>query len=178
MFDNGMREVTEVKAIKVRWYKPRNLDRWALPSCYMGATWEGFYSAGFGAHRDSGSIDRSNFEVARKALEEVGAIYVEESHFLVGWVAWLAIHESNGEALRLADRLVDKIEDYPLLDENHHSALESEEDDRTWKECYTNKRRIEWLRQEWKHLEFYDFADLMACARGKFAPRHNQGKRP
>jgi len=159
-------------------YVPKNLRKWVFPENYAGRTWDGYYSAGFGEHRDSDALERSNFAVAWDALEPLGACRVEERHWAVGWVAWIAIREDNETALREADALQAAIDSYPVLDENHFSALESAEDDATWAQRYSTAERIEWLRSERKHTEFHKFSDLLACARGKFAPGHDQGRRP
>lgn len=45
------------------------LQRWTLPDSYFGATWEHYYSAGFGRSRDSSCLEESNFAFVRKALE-------------------------------------------------------------------------------------------------------------
>jgi hypothetical protein len=50
----------------------------------------------------------------------------------VGWVEWVAIHESNAEALRVADELAASLESYPVLDEESQSRMEWEEYADSW----------------------------------------------
>lgn len=49
---------------------------------------------------------------------------MEESHWAVGWVQWIAIHESDARALRIADQLRERVADCPVLDEEAWSELE------------------------------------------------------
>ena len=111
------------------------LELWERPSSYFGATWEGFYSAGFGQHRDSDCLERSNFRVAAKALEDTSAEIVRENHWAVGWVEWIAIPATDLEAIAIAERLVAKTEGYPVLSDEDLSELEHEEAQEIWANC-------------------------------------------
>lgn len=128
---------------------------WVRPANYSGQTWHGWYMA-IGHHRESNTLDESNFQVfhdklgnlprvsvddtinagsywlKRSFLDIDGIQVVRESHDLVGWVEWIAIHESNTEALQLAEQLMEKLEDYPVLDEEHWSMMETELVDNFW----------------------------------------------
>lgn len=105
---------------------------WSHPDSYFGATWEGWYSAGFGQSRDSDALEQSNFQVAYEALKplsgdfegEATVTIVREGHWAVGWVEWIAIHETNIAALAKARELCKRTEDYPVLNEDHWSDLE------------------------------------------------------
>jgi len=53
---------------------------WKHPSDYAGATWEGWYSAGFGRSRDSDALEESNFTVAsRELLKLQGEMHEDET---------------------------------------------------------------------------------------------------
>jgi hypothetical protein len=123
-------------------YTPKHLKRWTTPSNYIGASWHGYYSSGFGRSRDSDPLEESNFQVAWEALEKLDAVLVSESHFLVGWVEWIAIPDTNETALRKADELRAKYEIYPVLDEAHLGMLEEKLAAETWKNS-TLRYRIE-----------------------------------
>lgn len=112
---------------------------WQHPRDYAGATWEGWYSAGFGQSRDTDTLEASNFQVAWDALRplsnpdgisddgEDGVTdirIVREGHWAMGWVEWIAIHGSNTKALAVARKLCKRAKDYPVLDEDHWSNLE------------------------------------------------------
>ena len=40
--------------------------------------------------------------------------------------------------------------------------------DETWKNCYDEKERIAYIRKFHYQFDFRDFADLLACVRGKY----------
>lgn len=140
-------------------YEPTHLKRWKMPSNYFGAEWEGYYTF-LGQHRESDCLTRSNFRVALKRLngiaiefeqqrqdiEESAVCAVRESHWAVGWVEWIAIHESNTEALKAADEMAAGLEDYGALCDEDWSELECEEADAYWKEI-SIKERIGYIRK-------------------------------
>jgi len=103
----------------------RHLKRWRTPSNYFGAEWDGWYAAPVRRHRDSEILDNSNWEVQLERIPESETVQaVTESHFAVGWVEWLAIHESDRGALAEAEKIGEQLENYPILDEDHYSQLE------------------------------------------------------
>lgn len=135
--------------------------RWTLPDSYMGATWEDYYSSGFGQSRDSSSLERSNFEIAYRELsklrchvpdetdtdEETSSVdIVRENHWAVGWVEWIAIHKFNIQAYQRALLLADKANDYPVLDEDHWSSLEYTQACEFWSHC-SIKERVSMCRE-------------------------------
>jgi hypothetical protein len=108
------------------------MQKWTLPDHYAGADWPGYYVF-LGQNRDSDALTRSNFRVALKRLggetgEDDNGIslvaVVRESHWACGWIEWIAIHESNLAAIKLADEMQADIDNYPVLDESDWSDLE------------------------------------------------------
>ena len=95
-------------------------------------------------------------------------IEVSENHWAVGWVSWIAIHETDTAALKAADEMAASLENYPVLDECDLSELESEEALETWQNCYREKERLAYVRKYRSQFEFHDFADLLGCIRGKW----------
>lgn len=77
----------------------------------------------------SGSIDRSNFQVLLKDLGgESDTVRVEQAkHWAVGFVDYLIIDPTNHKALRRAIYAHSAVYDYPILDESHFSDLEYNE---------------------------------------------------
>lgn len=164
-------------------YKPENLRRWTVPQCYSGAQWEGYYAAPVGQSRDSGALERSNWRVQWETLEPLEAncpdddfpdgegispLVVRESHWAVGWVEWVAIHETNEVALRAADEIAGRLENYPILSEDDFSAEEQEEAETVWRDCYSAKERVAWIRRHRSQVEPQSFADLLGCVRGRY----------
>lgn len=147
----------------------KHIKRWAMPDSYFGETWPDYYSA-YGQHRDSDALSRSNFASMLKALggESETVLVVRESHWAVGWVEWIAIHESDEKALTTADAILERLEDYPVVDDDHFSETETEEANETWKNCYDDKGRLEYVRKHRDQFDFRDYGDLIGCVRGRY----------
>jgi hypothetical protein len=109
------------------------LNLWKRPDSYYGAEWHDYYVF-LDQHRDSDSLTRSNFISAMKQLggETETVQIVRESHWAVGWVEWIAIHKSDLKAIEKAQEIINKIDVYPVLDENHWSNLEYDEATAYW----------------------------------------------
>ena len=147
-----------------------SIKRWSMPSNYFGESWSDYYSAGVGQSRDSDALERSNFAVMLDSLggESETVLVVRESHWAVGWVEWIAIHESGTKALEEADRQLARLEDYPVLSDDHLSELEMTEANETWSQCYNDQERVDYIRKYRDQFEFHDYTDLLACARGRY----------
>lgn len=122
-------------------YTPQNLARWIHPDSYAGAHWPEYFVF-LAQHRDSDSVTRSNFA---RGLELIGGEsetvqVVREGHWAVGWVEWIAIHESDATALREADSIVAALEDYPVVDDDHLSQLEWDEAAEYWERMSVRDR--------------------------------------
>lgn len=114
----------------------------------MGASWPEYYVF-LGRTRDSDALSRSNFQSALRLLggeNDPGVLVVRESHWAVGWVEWIAIHESWDETLEKANTIADKLEDYPVVDENDWSEMEFEEACESW-EGMSVRERVEMLQE-------------------------------
>lgn len=165
-------------------YTPENLKRWSLPESYAGATWEGWLIAPCGIHRGSDCLSESNYTAQAEALkpeepetekwgrilpgQEGKVLSVRENHWAVGWVEWVAIHESNAEALRIADGLARSLKSYPVLDEMDWIKREEKEAAEVWRNCYRESERIEYVRKHRGEFNFQGFSDLLGCIRGKY----------
>lgn len=110
---------------------------WKRGECYIGQEWQGWFVF-LGQHRDSNALDRSNFDAAFQLLEPLSTNVdqdeetpsvqvVRENHWAVGWVEWIAIHGSNTAALAEANRIAERLENYPVLDDDAFYKLESDE---------------------------------------------------
>jgi hypothetical protein len=134
----------------------KHLKLWTMPDCYMGEVWPDYYSAGVGQSRDSSTLERSNFAAMLADLggESETVIVVRESHWAVGWIEWIAIHATDDVALGVADRNVERMADYPVLDEDAWSELEWNEAADYWdsmtprakvREAMYERDRCHWL---------------------------------
>ena len=148
------------------------VSKWTRPNCYIGAEWYEYYSAGFGQSRDSGALERANFQAAYAALKndhetpngDSTVSIVHESHWAVGWIEWIAIHESDDDALTIACGLCAHCNDYPVIDEELYSRLEDEDCSETWERCYRPCERIKYFRAH--SYTTQSFGALLRAMRG------------
>lgn len=119
-------------------------------------------------HRDSDCLTRSNFEVATKMLEAEGCAIERFNHWAVGWIDYLIINPECKDLVAIAERIRERIDDYPVLDEFHYSNLEQQEAQEIWSSCYRPKERVEYIRKHRSQFEFHGFQDLLGCVRGKY----------
>jgi hypothetical protein len=151
-------------------YAPKLLERWTKPDCYAGAAWPEHYRSGCGRSRDSDDLEESNFATM---LEDLGGesdtvIVVRESHWAVGWVEWIAIHQDDRKALQIADRNQGRLADYPVLDENDWSEREQESASTVWRECFDVSERIAYIRKHPDQFDFNGWADMRDCVAGRY----------
>ncbi len=166
-------------------FQPEHLTRWSLPRNYAGAHWEDYYRSGCGRSRDSKPWERANFDAMLAALggeqthptledpsdprSALSLVYVvRENHWAVGWVEWIAIHETAEAQLRIADEIAGRLENYPVISDDMLSQYEDEEAQDVWRDCYRPAERVEYIRKHRSQFEFRDFADMLVCCRGKY----------
>lgn len=137
----------------------RAIRPWERPDSWAGKPWDGWF-VGLSRTRDSDILTESNFYVfldALRALPEVTVddtknalqsyrteredwtevntvMIVPESHWACGWIDWIAIHPKNEAAIKLADEMLCRLDDYPALDEDDWSRREDEAVMKWWQE--------------------------------------------
>lgn len=148
---------------------PAHLKRWELPRNYVGAQWPDYFVF-LGRTRDSDCTTNCNFTEGLKRLggESDTVLVIRESHWAVGWVEWIGIHESDAKALASADEIAGRLEDYPIVDEDALSEAEMEEANLVWRDCYNTKERFAYVRRHRSQFEFRDFGDMLGCLRGRY----------
>jgi hypothetical protein len=151
------------------------MEKWTRPQHYVGASWPGYYVF-LSQTRDSGALTRSNFKVALARLggesgtdecTEEGYSLVEvvrESHWAVGWIEWIAIHESATEKVKLAEEMEASLDYYPVLDEESFSETEYEDCAQTWKNCFDVPERLAYFRMHGYCAT--SLSDLLQAIRG------------
>ncbi len=103
------------------------MDKWIRASNYMGDDYSEYYIV-ISHHRDSGILDESNYQTVYEALKDYpGFIDPNFRDWLVGWVQTIMIHESDTEGRDKAQELIDRLDDYPILDDEDFSNREWEE---------------------------------------------------
>jgi hypothetical protein len=122
-----------------------------------------------GQSRDSNCLERSNFEIGLKMLGgESETVRVERyGHWAVGWIEEIYV-KPNSAAHEIAKEIESKLADYPVLNESDFSEKEINEANEVWKNCYSWKDRIDYIRKHYNHFDFTGFSDLMACVRGEY----------
>jgi len=120
-------------------------------------------------NRDSDILTESNWECALKELgyeSELVQVF-RFGHWACGWWEALCVLEGS-DAQRMGADIVNRIESYPVLDEHDFSEREHDKANRVWKECYTPKERIEYIREHRSKFDFHNLVDLLGCVRGKY----------
>lgn len=126
-----------------------------------------WYVVPVGQNRDSGPMERSNFETAEKMLQEVEYAEDEDEeessyenhrfgHWACGWFEILIVRPGS-KCFDVACEIEKSLEDYPLLDEMDASEKE-------WNEA----------AEAWEHSSIAERVEL--CQRGRvsiFAARHD-----
>lgn len=109
--------------------------------------------AGISQHRDSDVLERSNYQVILKDLEERFEDDVTEigaSHWAVGWVDFImvrvlidpdgdVVEDNITDAFKACMEWHDRLADYPVADEFHLSELEWDEKMEDWKNEWPNE---------------------------------------
>lgn len=155
-----------------------HIKRWTMPSHYAGEVWPDYYSSSVGQSRDSSCLERSNFTCMLEALggETETVRVIREGHWAVGWVEWIAIHESDHGALAIADDIAGSLEDYPVVDEDHWSELEFNEMLDFWAGMSTRERAdyimAEVKRYHWLTPNLMRFRPLL---KGDYSPGMEDG---
>ena len=117
-------------------YEPEHLERWSADgptgfdsaANYVGADLSDFYVAPVSVTRDSGLLERSNWEVVTKHLSEVATSEASGAaclgHWACGHYELFLIHRDDAPALEAADEWACALESYPVADESHFSEME------------------------------------------------------
>ena len=145
------------------------LTRWEVPDSWFGQHWDGYF-VGLSQHRDSDALERSNFRSALEALggESETVHVVREGHWAVGWIEWIAIHESDEKALSIQYEIEGSLANYPVLDEEDFCEEETKEANEVWRNCYDEKERIEYVREYPDQFYFSSWSDLRNAIRGEY----------
>lgn len=122
-------------------------------------------------HRDSDILTESNWICALELLGgESDTVQIDRTgHWACGWIEWLSVLEGS-PAQEIAEKIEERIECYPILNEEHFSEMETESADQIWKECYTWEQRIEWIRDNESQCEFWDFSCMVSAVKGNYFP--------
>lgn len=128
-------------------------------------------------NRDSDVLTESNAKVYEREMDRLTYTddFRAERHgcWAHGWRDGYAIrvYTAKGKvttAFRTFARLYLAERDYPVLDDDLYSEMEMEEANRVWKDCYSQKERLKYMREHESQFEFHSFSDMLGCARGNY----------
>ena len=123
------------------------LVAWEWPPYYMGKNYEGNYVL-LSHNRDSGILEKSNYECAIRMLEEEtenldleedGFFTVCFNHWAVGWIETIMI-PFDSPLVPEAENILCAIESYPVLDEHDYCEKEVEEVECLWRDMSFDRR--------------------------------------
>lgn len=145
------------------------LEHWTRPDSYFGASWTGYYVF-LGRNRDSDDLTESNFFIGLDRLggESDTICVVRESHWACGWIEWIAIHESDSKARKIAEEILDDLDVDPVLDYDDFARREQETADQIWRDCYDWRDRITYIRDHREQFEFHNWCEMRECVRGEY----------
>lgn len=103
---------------------------WDIDSDADDRDWSGIGLGPVGQTRDSGALDRSNFQVIQEDLRER---YPDDfdiasfNHWACGWIEEMIWNAGNADLRAAVQVWRDKLDSYPVADDEHYSELESDE---------------------------------------------------
>jgi len=106
------------------------------------------YLVAYARHRDPDTLTESNWQQFQLALDHLvdDEWAIESSgHWVVGWVEYLIV-QPHSEAQRIVEELLERLADYPILDEEHFSQLEDDNLNEFWQMIGLNER-IQYLNE-------------------------------
>jgi hypothetical protein len=119
------------------------LKLWTHPRDYMGDSFEDYY-IGPSMNRDSDILTQSNFAAALEMLggeskKTRDVIVASFTHWANGWIDAIFVHKDAKEKVEILQDIADRIQNYPVLDEDDYSQRESEAYDDHYKDWGRNE---------------------------------------
>lgn len=108
--------------------------------------------------RDADALARSNWEVISEDMQKrfPQSVDIEgSSHWAVGWIEKLLVNTDNEEALEAAFEWQQRLQYYPVADDNHFSDTEFADAEQAY-DSYGKEDTIEWLRENDNPLGLLD----------------------
>lgn len=102
-------------------------ESWTRPEYYLGPDYPNTISV-VGRSRDSDIYEKSNFEVALEMLggESKTVQVIRDSHWACGWVETIRVDLKDEKSLKIAIKIIQELDGYPVLDEDHFCEMERE----------------------------------------------------
>jgi len=105
------------------------MQKWSRSENYIGESYFDYYVL-LSRHRDSGLVEESNFWSALKMLngESDTVKVIRASHWTVGWIEMILIHESDNESIDKGNEIEKSLESYPILDDDAYGEMVTEKE--------------------------------------------------
>ena len=106
------------------------LTGWNLWQWAHDREWSGVGIGPVGQHRDSDSLSKSNFQVILNDLRTRFGNDVDDASyglFAFGWIAEITYNVGNADLVAAVQEWREKLENYPVADEDHFYELEWED---------------------------------------------------
>jgi len=136
-------------------YEPQYLHKWKYPDSYFGDTYEEFYIF-MSITRDSDILEESNWKSFLRDYPEgfdeetnKGILITRASHWAVGWVDTIYIHESDYELLKICDKIREDLDNYPIYDEEDYSTRECDAQE----ESVRDEIKYQWLNKQYEDID-------------------------
>lgn len=101
-----------------------SLDKWRYENNYIGKDYSDYYIL-YSHHRDSDILNESNYQGLKGMFIDLnGVIEICSNHWAVGWVETILIHKSAEETIKKGIEILERLSDYPVLDEEDFSNRE------------------------------------------------------
>lgn len=96
--------------------------------------------------RDAAILDLANWEAMQTRLGDAPEWTIERSgHWLVGWIDSLVV-KPDSDAHRLAEAMLEELADYPVLDDELFSDMETDATEKLW-ERMSLRERVDALKE-------------------------------
>jgi len=110
-----------------------------------------------GTNRDANALTRSNFEVSVRDLEKLDPDGNDHEvhrfgHWACGWFEIIIVRPETPCAAD-AESTEAGLADYPVCCDSHFSETEEQEALKTWQNCYNDRERLEYIRDNWSQFD-------------------------
>ena len=119
--------------------------------------------------RDSDPLERSNFICGLEKLggESETVNIILHNHWACGGIEFIVIDPNDTEKIEIAESILNDLDNYPVINEEHFYRVEEDEAIEVWKNCYTVQERINHIRKHRDEFDFNGLVEIIHCVRGE-----------
>lgn len=110
-----------------------------------------------GTNRDADALTRSNFHIACRDLEMLDPEGEDHEvhrfgHWACGWLEIIIVRPDT-RCAEDAKETESALNNYAVLDDEDFCLEEESEANEAWKNCYSDRERLEYIRDHWRDFE-------------------------